>query len=604
MENLQPSSRPLSLRVRLPYSSEDEFVLKYGRNVGKGGVFVATSTPKAEGTALAFEFVLADGAPLFRGQGVVIRTLLETDGSRAGMTVQFQRLDQAGKALVERVLNSRQGGATPSPLPVMPSAPLLEITEPYISIAGFTPDPLLSKASGVEGGEPVLGVELSSRAARVAVVLEDVATPVPREIGGARFDFPSALFLKEGRPTLAEPSSHSEEELLEGLVALLGRRSHDSGVAGLTQHGPARVEYGPEGALELQWGGRRWTPTELVAVVLRSLREAAQMHVKGPVSRVVFTVPTSFQDAQRRALAEAATQAGLLIAGFIPCSVAAALAYAHAESLARKRLLVLHLDGATLDSSILEVTGKEVSSLWSAGQVAAPAEARGSNLGRGQAERLQAALAQVAVAMADPSLTSSALDGVLLTGDFVASATMKQQVAEKLGVPLWPVEDAASLPSRGAALDGRDRLSTERARLPPPRASLLGTAVELVVTPGGAHRLLAPDARLPAEYSVSIPCQKDAALELAFFQGCSGAWAFLGLVRWSAQRDGELKIRAEASADGLLQFFGTLPDALERPLPLLASELPSSMPAGTQPPAPPQSPSGFMRGLRKFFGRS
>ncbi|MFP2926777.1 hypothetical protein ACLESO_16570, partial [Pyxidicoccus sp. 3LG] len=61
------ASKLLPLRIRLPYTTEDEFIDKYGSNVARGGVFVATRALKPEGTGLAFEFVLADGTRLLRG---------------------------------------------------------------------------------------------------------------------------------------------------------------------------------------------------------------------------------------------------------------------------------------------------------------------------------------------------------------------------------------------------------------------------------------------------------------------------------------------------------------------------------------------------------
>jgi molecular chaperone DnaK len=104
------------LRIRLPFGSEDEFIARYGVHVGKDGFFLATRAPKALGTQLAFELVLADGTPLLSGEGVVARTV---SGTRSGMVVRFLRLDSAGTALVERIVAARPG---PTP-PASPAAP-------------------------------------------------------------------------------------------------------------------------------------------------------------------------------------------------------------------------------------------------------------------------------------------------------------------------------------------------------------------------------------------------------------------------------------------------------------------------------------------------
>lgn len=116
------ASKLLPLRIRLPYTTEDEFIDKYGSNVARGGVFVATRALKPEGTGLAFEFVLADGTRLLRGEGVVVKAQVDAGGGRSGMTVRFVKLDAASKALIDRVVARRSGGAV-EPQPAAPSAP-------------------------------------------------------------------------------------------------------------------------------------------------------------------------------------------------------------------------------------------------------------------------------------------------------------------------------------------------------------------------------------------------------------------------------------------------------------------------------------------------
>jgi uncharacterized protein (TIGR02266 family) len=120
----------LPLRIRLPYATEEDFVEKYGSNVARGGLFIATRSPKPEGTGLAFELVLADGGRLLRGEGVVVKSRAE--GPRSGMTVRFVRLDAYSKALIDRIV-ARKGSApesqaepTPTPSPAPSPEQLLE----------------------------------------------------------------------------------------------------------------------------------------------------------------------------------------------------------------------------------------------------------------------------------------------------------------------------------------------------------------------------------------------------------------------------------------------------------------------------------------------
>ncbi|WP_225411004.1 TIGR02266 family protein [Stigmatella hybrida] len=136
----------IPLRIRLPYTTDEEFIDKYGANVARGGVFIATRAPKEEGTALAFEFVLAGGARLLRGEGIVVKAQLDEGGGRSGMTVRFTKLDAPSKALLDRVVARRNGEPLPSP---EVSAPAEEPPQapPPPAAPGAPPPGLIRKAT-------------------------------------------------------------------------------------------------------------------------------------------------------------------------------------------------------------------------------------------------------------------------------------------------------------------------------------------------------------------------------------------------------------------------------------------------------------------------
>ena len=52
--------QPTSMRIRLKYPDVETFISKYAVNISRGGIFIATKTPKAVGTHLKFEFMLAN----------------------------------------------------------------------------------------------------------------------------------------------------------------------------------------------------------------------------------------------------------------------------------------------------------------------------------------------------------------------------------------------------------------------------------------------------------------------------------------------------------------------------------------------------------------
>jgi molecular chaperone DnaK len=127
------------LRIRLPYGTEEEFIEGYGTNVAASGVFIATRSFKPTGTVLQFEFVLAGGSRLLRGEGMVIQTQVDEGGGRSGMTVRFTRLDAASKALVDRVLAARSGTPPQAPEPVSPVIAALPAETPPTDAADVAP---------------------------------------------------------------------------------------------------------------------------------------------------------------------------------------------------------------------------------------------------------------------------------------------------------------------------------------------------------------------------------------------------------------------------------------------------------------------------------
>jgi len=141
--------KPIPLRIKLPYGSEAEFVERYGSNVARGGIFVATRALKPEGTLIGFEFVLANGERLLRGEAVVVKAQVDEGGQRAGMTLRFTRLDAASKALVDRIVEKRGAPAQPEQGVVEPA-----VVAPQAPKAAAVPPGLVSRARPGSGPKP------------------------------------------------------------------------------------------------------------------------------------------------------------------------------------------------------------------------------------------------------------------------------------------------------------------------------------------------------------------------------------------------------------------------------------------------------------------
>jgi len=87
------------------------------------------------------------------------------------------------------------------------------------------------------------------------------------------------------------------------------------------------VTAGPRDTVQVEIGGRRYTPEEISACILRELRDRAERHLGCPVRKAVITVPAYFDDAQRQATRDAGQAAGLEVVRIVNEPTAAALAY-------------------------------------------------------------------------------------------------------------------------------------------------------------------------------------------------------------------------------------------------------------------------------------
>jgi len=109
----------------------------------------------------------------------------------------------------------------------------------------------------------------------------------------------------------------------------------------------------------------KWTPTEISALILSKLRKDCSKII-GPIEEAVLTVPANFNELARKATVTAGRLAGLRIQRIVNEPTAAALYYAHTQSV-RGRVLVYDLGGGTLDITILEIDENNVDILLSEG---------------------------------------------------------------------------------------------------------------------------------------------------------------------------------------------------------------------------------------------
>src|SRR3979409_1247793 len=114
------------------------------------------------------------------------------------------------------------------------------------------------------------------------------------------------------------------------------------------------VVEGEGGAARFEVRGKKYSPEEISAQVLRKLVDDAGKFLGERVKEAVITVPAYFNDAQRNATKDAGRIAGLDVLRIINEPTAAALAYG-LDKKGVGKISVYDLGGRTFDVSILEV---------------------------------------------------------------------------------------------------------------------------------------------------------------------------------------------------------------------------------------------------------
>jgi len=117
---------------------------------------------------------------------------------------------------------------------------------------------------------------------------------------------------------------------------------------------PFRIAEGSESVIRLELGGRKFTPPEISAQVLRELKRRAEAYLGEEVTQAVITVPAYFNDAQRQATKDAGRIAGLEVLRLVNEPTAASLAYG-LDKRNEGVVAVYDLGGGTFDISILRL---------------------------------------------------------------------------------------------------------------------------------------------------------------------------------------------------------------------------------------------------------
>jgi molecular chaperone HscC len=180
----------------------------------------------------------------------------------------------------------------------------------------------------------IIGIDLGTTYSLAAVLVDGQPQQIPNLLG--EFLTPSVVAIDE------------RDQLLVGRAAKEYQVLHPECCAALFKR-----NMGAAWSTEL--GGRMFTPEELSACVLASLKSDAERFLGKQITRAVISVPAYFNETRRRATMRAGEIAGLKVERIINEPTAAAIAYGLHDSGQEKTMLVFDLGGGTFDVSIVEV---------------------------------------------------------------------------------------------------------------------------------------------------------------------------------------------------------------------------------------------------------
>ncbi len=201
----------------------------------------------------------------------------------------------------------------------------------------------------------IIGIDLGTTNSVVAI-MEGTTPKVLTNSYGSRLTPSVVGFTDKGERLVGQPARHQQvtnpRNTVYSIKRFMGRRHSE--VAGEEKLVPYEIVGGAEEPVKVRVRGKDYTPPEVSAMILQSLKKAAEDYLGEAVDRAVITVPAYFNDAQRQATKEAGEIAGLKVERIINEPTAAALAYG-LEKKRNEKIAVFDLGGGTFDISILDV---------------------------------------------------------------------------------------------------------------------------------------------------------------------------------------------------------------------------------------------------------
>jgi molecular chaperone HscA len=221
--------------------------------------------------------------------------------------------------------------------------------------------PINISTGEVQVVDTVLGIDLGTTNSLVAVVPEGETDPIILRSEEHHISVPSLIYFESGtdQPLIGEKAKEQLKKDPENTIYSVKRfmgKSYKDMEGHLNNFGFELYEPEDDGLVKISIGEKHYTPIELSAEILKSLKSQAQKALGFPVQKAVITVPAYFNDAQRQATRDAGKLAGLDVLRIVNEPTAASLAYGVGlNNKEAKTIAVYDLGGGTFDISILRI---------------------------------------------------------------------------------------------------------------------------------------------------------------------------------------------------------------------------------------------------------
>jgi molecular chaperone DnaK len=264
--------------------------------------------------------------------------------------------------------------------------------------------------------ETIIGIDLGTTNSEVAIIRDGQPIVLPDEEGDPIL--PSVVGLdSQGRLLVGRAARNQFVLAPERTIRSIKRRMGEE--------------------ITVPLGGQKYTPQEISAIILRTLKQRAEKALGTAVAKAVITVPAFFNEGQRAATREAGELAGLEVVRIINEPTAAVLTYdPHPPEM--ERLLVYDLGGGTFDVSIAQVEAGVVEILSSHGDTHLGGDDFDQRLLDHVCERFLASHGiDLRDSLAARSRILRAVEEAKKALSFEAVAPIEEEfIAEKNGVPL------------------------------------------------------------------------------------------------------------------------------------------------------------------------